>query len=268
MVESSTRVTGTLTDELLGPASMVHASAGRMNARGISVFYGANEARIAIAEVRPPVGSQVAVARFDIIRPIRLLDLAALSSVSARVSIFEPGSAKHLERASFLRTLTERMTRPVMPDDEAFDYLPTQAVADFLATENDPALDGIIFPSVQAAGDALNVVLFHKAARVADLDLPEGTEISAGTRMNGEDGWERIYTVYETVPPLKEKDAADNHSGAFSPTLFIDAARDISTDPRDPTLRIDLDSIKVHLVNKVQFDCTEYDVHRSRSTKK
>jgi hypothetical protein len=32
-----------------------------MNARGISVFYGANNQKAAIAEVRPPVGSQIAV---------------------------------------------------------------------------------------------------------------------------------------------------------------------------------------------------------------
>lgn len=253
-------------DELLGPPSMVHASAGRMNAGGISVFYGTNEARVAIAEVRPPVGSQVAVARFEIIRPIRLLDLAALSSVSAQVSIFEPGSAGVLERASFLRTLTERMTRPVMPDDEVFDYLPTQAVADFLATENDPALDGIIFPSVQAAGEALNVVLFHKAARVADLELPEGTEISASTGMHGPDGWERWYSVHERVPP-KEKDAKDD-SGVFSPALFLEAARDTHSDPREPTLRIDLASIKVYVVNKVLLECEEHDVLRHRSEKR
>ena len=37
-----------------------------------------------------------------------------------------------------------------MPDDEAFDYLATQAIADFLATENEPRLDGIIFQSAQS----------------------------------------------------------------------------------------------------------------------
>jgi len=50
-----------------------------MNARGVSVFYGAIDPRVALAEVRPPVGSRVAVARFEIIRPLRLLDLNALA---------------------------------------------------------------------------------------------------------------------------------------------------------------------------------------------
>ncbi|MGO8405374.1 RES family NAD+ phosphorylase [Rhizobium ruizarguesonis] len=49
-----------------------------------------------------------------------------------------------------------------MPDDQEFDYLPTQAVADFLATETVTPLDGIIFPSVQVAGGKQNVVLFTR----------------------------------------------------------------------------------------------------------
>ena len=57
-------------DQQLGSPPPSLASAGRMNAHGISVFYGANEPRVAIAEVRPPVGSQVAVAGFEIIRPV------------------------------------------------------------------------------------------------------------------------------------------------------------------------------------------------------
>ncbi|WP_164939703.1 RES domain-containing protein [Bradyrhizobium zhanjiangense] len=41
-------------DQQIGPPPATLASAGRMNARGISVFYGANSAQAAIAEVRPP----------------------------------------------------------------------------------------------------------------------------------------------------------------------------------------------------------------------
>ena len=34
-----------------------------------------------------------------------------------------------------------------MPDDEPFEYLVTQAIADYLAAEQ--AIDGIIYPSAQ-----------------------------------------------------------------------------------------------------------------------
>ena len=81
-------------DQQLGPPTASLASAGRMNARGISVFYGTNEPHVAIAEVRPPVGSQVAVARFEIIRPLRLLDLTALRAVNGGGSVFDPSSGR------------------------------------------------------------------------------------------------------------------------------------------------------------------------------
>src|SRR6266496_5876326 len=255
-------------DQQLGspPASL--ANAGRMNAQGISVFYGANEPRVAIAEVHPPVGGQVAVARFGIIRPLRLLDLTALSTVSEGGSLFDPGLAARLERATFLRSLSDRITRPVMPDDEAFDYLPTQAIADFLATENEPRLDGIVFPSVQAAGDALNVVLFHKAARVETIEIPDGTEIEASTGQTTEDGWEVDYSVIERVQKKqtsKPKDAEDQWPDLAAPVLGASAHDDF--DFREATLRIDPDSIKVHVVRRVQFESDEHDVRRYRWNK-
>ncbi|HKR32230.1 MAG TPA: hypothetical protein VJT08_17245 [Terriglobales bacterium] len=55
------------------------------------------------------------------------------------------------------------------------------------------------------AGDVLNVVLFHKSARVEPMDIPEGTEITARTGQFGEDGWEDDYSVIEEVPPAPKE---------------------------------------------------------------
>ena len=68
--------------ETLGSPPSELAMPGRMNAHGISVFYGANQQLVALAEVRPPVGAQVAIGRFEIVRPLRLLDLSALDGVA------------------------------------------------------------------------------------------------------------------------------------------------------------------------------------------
>ena len=111
------------------------AIAGRMNARGISVFYGALDANVAVAEIRPPVGSRVMVGEFNIARPLKLLDVEALQSVFVKGSIFDGGHIHQLEHAKFLGHLSRRITMPVMPDDEPTDYLMTQAIADYLATE-------------------------------------------------------------------------------------------------------------------------------------
>lgn len=102
-----------------------------MNAKGISAFYGATEPHIALAEVRPPVGSQVAIVRFEIVRPLRLLDLNKLEQIQESGSIFDPGYARRLGRMMFLTKLSGRISRPVMPDDQDNEYLATQAVADY-----------------------------------------------------------------------------------------------------------------------------------------
>ena len=251
----------------LGSPPAPLAAAGRMNARGISVFYGANNQKAAIAEVRPPVGSQVAVAQFEIIRKLRLLDLTALSDVRVTGSIFDFGLAGRMEGAVFLRSLSGRITRPVMPDDEPFEYLATQAIADFLATEASVPIDGIIFPSVQAAGDVLNVVLFHKAARVEAMNVPEGTEISASTGRWAEHGWQEDYEVLEKVPPLhKEVDKNEQEPGwpdfaAIAEAMPLDP-RD--ADWRDASLRIVPESIEVHRVKRVEFATDEFAVKRRR----
>ena len=139
-------------DRQLGPPRGRKAQAGRMNAAGISVFYGARSPDVALAEVRPLVGSYVVVARFEIVRKLRILDLAALGEVSETGSVFDETLAPRMERASFLRSLSRRITRPVMPDDSTLDYLPTQAIGDYLTNVREPRLDGIAFPSSQDGG--------------------------------------------------------------------------------------------------------------------
>lgn len=100
----------------------------------------------------PPVGSRVMVGKFELLRPLRLLDVAALESVFVKGSIFDSGYIRRLEQAKFLERLSHRITMPVMPTDEASDYLITQAIADYLAAEVN--LDGIVYPSAQAGGAA------------------------------------------------------------------------------------------------------------------
>lgn len=247
--------------ELAAPPAWA-AGAGRMNARGISVFYGATSPEIALAEVRPPVGSRVAMARFEIIRPLKLLDLAALGNVMERGSIFDPDYAYRLGRMCFLSTLSNKMARPVMPEDQEMEYLPTQAIADYLSTEGQVPLEGIVFPSVQVGGNGLNVVLFHKASRAEVLDIPAGTEIRARTYSMYEEGPEPDYSVTEEVPPVDEKEEKKKPT-PFDLTMehWVDPRE---LDPRDVSLRIDLESVRVHEVSAVRIETDSHAVSRYR----
>lgn len=251
----------------LGPPPPQVAAAGRMNAQGIAVFYGATDQAVALAETRPPVGSKVLAGAFRLIRPVRLLDIEALSRIRVSGSVFDPTLLPALEKAEFLESLSRRISRPVLPDDMPFDYLVTQAIADYLAGRNDPVIDGIIYPSVQS-GRERNVVLFHKSARVAELELPKGTEIRAYSAHSTEEGPEPDYRVWEEVPS-EEKEEERAERSFFDPELFLGSSfGSMEKDLREPVLRIDVDSLRVHEIGSVTFVTTEFPVNRHRTEKR
>lgn len=77
-------------ERFFGPPPNELARSGRMNAHGIPVFYGATSSDIAVAEVRPVVGSYVVVVPFRPLRELRILDISALNSLTeVNGSIFD-----------------------------------------------------------------------------------------------------------------------------------------------------------------------------------
>jgi hypothetical protein len=251
----------------LGPPPVKFARAGRMNAQGISVFYGAYDAKAAIAEVRPPVGSKVLVGQFELLREVKLLDVEALRSVYQSGNYFDPEYIGQLELARFLGRFSHRVTMPVMPDDEPAEYLITQPIADYLSQAVEPKIDGMMYPSVQVAGGSVNVVLFHHAARVEEWDIPSGTTIEAQTFQTDEDGDRPDYYVTEEVPPPKpagkEKDDPFDFllHQPFDPLQLIG-----TTDDRELSLKLDPKTIVVHHVTAVEFSTDDFTVSRSRRT--
>ena len=160
----------TLRSQLGSPPSD-KATAGRMNAEGIPVFYGALEEETCVSEVRAPVGSFVVLVKFDLLSPIRVLDLIALSIVYSDFSHFDPKYIEKRSREGFLKELVGEMSRPVMPHEEAREYIATQMVSEYLANRVEPRLHGIIFSSAQTGGGGHNIVLFNGAHSV-EADEP------------------------------------------------------------------------------------------------
>lgn len=249
----------------LGPPPSQHAKAGRMNAYGVSVFYGSDSADGALAEVRPPVGSQTLMGRFDLLRPVRLLDFSALRSVSEAGSIFDPQYAERLSRARFLRSMKDRINRPVMPTDEEFEYLATQAVIDFLANGLPVELDGVLFPSMQTNEATVNVVLFHRASKVEKLDLPEGTEIGASTYMSTNEGHDPWYSVHEEV--LSEEEQAKIEKEAEKYPGLKNYVHGNMVSDEDTTLRLDMSTLQVMMITEANYVTDDHKVHRHRSGK-
>ncbi|WP_354669127.1 RES family NAD+ phosphorylase [Rhizobium sp. S163] len=248
-------------DEELGPPPSHAASAGRMNARGVSVFYGATSRKTALGEVRPPVGSLVAIARFDIVRKLRVLDFSAFEGLTPNVSLFDPAYSETVTRALFLRSLGKRLASAVMPDEQHFDYLPTQAVADFLATGRLLPLDGVMFSSVQAGGKGLNVVLFHNASRVRKLKVSENTEVKVTTVRELDEGYYRSYGV--------EWLACEGEEATGETRDVCQPKRPPSPrDERKPSLRINMAHIEIRDIDRARYKTTKFSVRHKGVTKK
>lgn len=233
-------------ERYLGSPAVGLGAAGRMNGPGQPAFYGASAPEICIAEVRPPVGSRVALAAFEVIRPLRLLDLRRLATVELRsgASLFDPATRSAAQRRDFLRTLGVRLSAPVVPELQDRDYLVTQAVADYLAAHATLNVDGIIYPSAQSrrpdeppVGD--NIVLFRKACDVTSADS-DGTTAEIAL-------WE-----YEEEGPGRW----------FSPSIrFVD--RDTSWHghrPVHPALSLMRDSIVIHDISAVSYHSKAHPV--------
>lgn len=241
----------------VGPPPSNVARAGRMNAHGVSVFYGASIPEIAVSEVRPPVGSHALVGTFNIVRALRILDLDKLEDLALHpdASRFDPSTREIVERNEFLRSLSNRMVMPVMPEHEDSGYLITQAIADFLATHQSLNLDGILFRSVQYQGPGTtsgrNVVLFNKASLVASSRKGEGAMSYVQLIETDQDGdhWSpEIHVMHPEDRP--------------HPRWFTDP------DERAVALEIDLDDLGIQEIKGVNFTTRKSAVARYSDPKR
>ena len=265
----------------MGPPPSRCATGGRMNAQGIPVFYGGFDADTCVAEVRAPVGSHVMVAQFELLRPVRLLDFDALAEVYVPGSHFDPDYRERQGRGAFLEHLVREVSMPIMPQDEAFEYLPTQVVAEFLASRT-PPLDGIVFRSTQTGRAGRNIVLFNHACGVERSDLPDGTEVEVFVpRAHADEDDDDLGSISvresispesagdETVSPARTSSASPM-SAALSVFQWDDPERgapDDAPSDEEPTLRLDDDSVAVWKIRGVQYQYSCRKVRRTRQTK-
>lgn len=254
-------------DKQLGPPPSSSAEVGRMNPKGVSVFYGAMDPETCIAEVRPPVGSHVVLGKFHLLRDVRLLDLGALSGVFANSSHFDPDYGFRTAKTAFIRHLVAEISRPVMPKEVDREYLPTQYVAAYLAQKVEPKLDGIIFPSTQTENVQQNIVLFNRARAVDTSRLPQGSETKVNVHsFLDEDDDDDIFII-ETVPssPLEEYDTRDERRGESISPINLDDFYE-KEDEVLPTLQLDIESVEVRRISAAEFHSSSRLVTRIQQT--
>lgn len=152
----------------LGPPPAEAARAGRMNAEGVVVLYASRDPKTCLAEMRPALGSEVALIEMKTTQALRVLDFARLDEARTgkALSYFQPDFTDQVERRAFLRRLHSLISQPIVPGREA-DYLITQTMAEYLAHVHNKPFDGVLFSSVQHAG-GVNIVLFPERGLLTD----------------------------------------------------------------------------------------------------
>lgn len=238
----------------LGAARPGRAGSGRMNPAGVSVFYGAFDPITCVAELRVPVGGSAIVGRFEILRPLRVLDLTRLETARRHLSYFEPGYSELLGYAGFVRGFHEEVKRAVIPGRETLDYLPTQIVAEYLWARADPPFDGLIFGSSQITDTQNNIALFPHAAIIEGAEAEPERTIHFSYTHRGEDGEnpeERI--VFDPLPELVAPAPRVANAGAdedwFASLIPSDEVVQLQ-----PALRLTEDGISRHRVRAIAYD--------------
>ena len=155
---------------------------GRTNSAGIPVLYLANTKETAISEVRPWVGTEISVAKFEIIRNLNSIDLSRKHgnlpwqgnlTFHEMVGWEKPEPA--VEEEMVWETIDNAFSEPVSLPEEVTDYVPTQILAELFRDLN---YDAIQYRS-QFGDPGRNVAVFDaNAAKFIDCELYRVSEIS------------------------------------------------------------------------------------------
>ncbi|MFI1654860.1 RES family NAD+ phosphorylase [Streptomyces sp. NPDC020472] len=141
----------------IGSTPLERATANRMSPVGVSMFYGSENVATVLAEItahdpRP----YAAVAAFELIRPVSVVDLA---TVPTTPSVFDPDRRSLIGSVEFMRSFSEDLSRPVARDGhEHLAYAPTQVLTEYFRYLSPLSVDGIAFRSAHNGG--VNYVLF------------------------------------------------------------------------------------------------------------
>jgi len=158
------------------------ASAGRANTRGLPVLYAATKSHVALYECRPSRSAFVAVSQMRATKPLTIANFAP--SADNLPNPFDRTDEDPLEAWQILRAsefgaiVSRELSRPLRDSDSVLDYVPTQFVADFIASRG---FDGLRYQSSfggsvdEPAGD--NIVLFDSVAAVPVRVKPEINEV-------------------------------------------------------------------------------------------
>ena len=152
--------------EEMGAPPKYKATHGRANPAGIPYLYLASDAETAVSEIRPHAGETATVAEFELPKALKIVDLRAPKQSISPFLLIRDDKELDREDVGFLDQLGKELTRPVLPQSAAIEYIPTQYLCEYIKS---CGFDGVIY--VSSVGSGVNLALFE----------PELAEIVATT---------------------------------------------------------------------------------------
>lgn len=141
----------------MGPPPPRLATHGRANPPGIPYLYLGSSRDTAVSEIRPHIGNTVWVAEFKTVSELKVVDLRApRTSVSPFLLSDAEAIGQLLADLPFLERLGAELTRPVLPQDAAIDYIPSQYICELIKKFG---YNGVIYHS--SVSDGYNMALFQ-----------------------------------------------------------------------------------------------------------
>lgn len=128
---------------------------GRANPAGIPYLYLGSLPETAAAEIRPHTGERACVADFTV-PEIRAVDLRNPRKLVSPFILTDANEIGQLRAdLPFLERLGEELTRPVMPQGAAIDYIPSQYLCEFIKKSG---FYGVVYRS--SVSEGINLALF------------------------------------------------------------------------------------------------------------
>ncbi len=157
--------------ELGSPPYEFASMANRMSPVGIPMFYGAFDIQTAIKETYEPSDTKKKAVS-GMFQPINTLSAIDLSENLLIPSLFDEHKRKYRGYIKFLIDFVDDFIKPIERNDRAHvDYVPTQVVTEFFRhlfrSENDAAIDGVIYPSSKNTGNRA-IVIFADSDQCVD----------------------------------------------------------------------------------------------------
>ena|GEM_PF-1226386 len=156
----------------MGPPPSRLRRPGRMNPSGVGALYAGFDLETCVAEMRPTVGDVIVSAQFEITEPLWVLDTTRFSGGFKEPNLFSKDHIRRTAQWRFMQRFMVEIARPISRNDEHLDYIPTQAVAEYLLNHHDfhvggskHRIEAIIYRSAQHP-EGKNIVILGDACAI------------------------------------------------------------------------------------------------------